>query len=389
MRTEDELIEARVTETLRMIADRAPQHDLLAGLAERRRRRRHRRARAVLAAACAITLGWGAAVTWPSPLRPVLSAHGPRTDGAGSYGSATDGSTRDGSATDGARTEGDRATGLPSGAGREIERVWPDAMVTIPAGYRPLAAIDATRLLVRHEPGQIGVYDVTTGRFGAVFTPPADMRALTVDEEHAAWLSGGWVWVAPLRGSGQARRAGRVQPGAAGEPDRLALAGDQVAWSSPLGGVWRLSLDGGRPERVPRSAGLQLAGWPWATDEPLALRDNPTRMVNLETGRKVTIRAAHGVEGLRCGPTWCVGTRGQDAVVQRVDGRDVRVRKGLREPGYRDRFFVGHQGVYDARADRLVSFAPLTQWSGGDGLIAWRQGDGLRVVNLAAVPPAR
>ncbi|MFC7103565.1 hypothetical protein ACFQQB_25860 [Nonomuraea rubra] len=270
-----------------------------------------------------------------------------------------------------------------------IERRWPQAVFTMPERYRPLAAIDATRVLVRAEPGTIEVYDSATGRSRPLATLPDQPRQLAANGEWVAWMSGREVAFVPVRG-GKVIRTGPVE----GENvDRMELVGDRLVWSAPLDGVWRLDLPAGVIERVPGSAGLQLAAWPWATDEPLHLRGNPTRLVNLETGRTVTITPARGVEGLRCGSTWCLGVRDGAAVVQRTDGGQARVRPELRgRTGYpyRDRFFVG-SAVYDTRAGVLVPIEPPDgKWSSGPGVISWAARDGeVRVVNLAAVPPGR
>ncbi|MFC4533590.1 hypothetical protein [Sphaerisporangium dianthi] len=348
MRTEEELAGA-----LRAIAERTPQVDLLAGVATKRRRRRHRRARAVLASACAAALGWGALIMWPSPPRTTVETTPPD---------------------------------------KTIEQVWPQAVFTMPGRYRPLAAISATQVLVREEPGTIEVYDVTTRRARVVARLSQAPAQVAVDDERVAWLAEGYLWTAPLRGDGEAGRVGPVENEAA---DRIALADDHVAWSAPLDGVWWRSVsEGNRPARVARSKGLQLTAWPWATDEPLDVRTNPTKIVNLENGRTTTITPARGVEGLRCGPTWCLGTRGDDSVVQRIDGSRLRVPKGLHayplHYPYEDRFIIGATAVYDAHTDRLVPFqAPNGEWSTGQGLIFWSQNGAVRGVNLAAVPPAR
>ena len=114
---------------------------------------------------------------------------------------------------------------------------------------------------------------------------------------------------------------------------------------------------------------------------------NTTRVylvtASLTTGR---------VEGLRCGPAWCAGTRGEDATVQRSDGSWNRVRQGLRGYPYQDRFLVGSGEIYDARSDTTVTFEGTKlpsggrQWSTGSGVIFWTQDGGVGVVNLAAVP---
>ncbi|MEV4582584.1 hypothetical protein AB0K16_56155 [Nonomuraea jabiensis] len=342
--------EEKLAQALRTIADRAEDRDVLPSVMAKRRRRVRRRAKGALAAACAAGLGWGVLVAWPAA--------------PGAVGTAKPGRNA-------------------------VERVWPQAVFTMPGHFRPLAAISATEVLVWAEPGALEVYDAGSRRSRMVAAPAQAPQHLAVDRERVLWLADGVAWVAPLRTSGQARKVGSI-PGE--NVDRIALAGQDVVWSAPLDGVWRMRIGGGAPERVAASKGLQLVEWPWATDEPLDVRTNPTRVVNLQTGKTIKIHPAAGVEGLRCGPTWCAGTRGEDAIVQRSDGSWNRVRQGLRGYPYQDRFFAGSGEIYDARSDTTVTFegAKLPsagrQWSTGSGVIFWTQGGGVRVVNLAAVP---
>ncbi|MEU6782640.1 hypothetical protein ABZ912_25860 [Nonomuraea angiospora] len=342
--------EEKLAQALRTIADRAEDRDVLSGVMAKRRRRARRRAKGALAVVCATTLGWGVLVVWPA-------------------------------------VPGALETVKPGG--NAVERVWPQAVFTMPGRSRPLAAISATEVLVWAEPGALEVYDAGSKRSRRVAALAQAPQHLAVDRERVVWLADGYAWIAPLRASGQTRKVGPI-PGE--NVDRIGLAGQYVVWSAPLDGVWRMRIDGGGPERVAKSKGLQLVEWPWATDEPFDVRTNPTRVVNLQTGRTIKIHPATGVEGLRCGPTWCTGTRGEDAVVQRSDGSWSQARQGLRGYPYQDRFFTGSGEIYDARTETTVTFegAKLPsggrQWSTGSGVIFWTQGGGVRVVNLAAVP---
>ncbi|MET7327062.1 hypothetical protein [Nonomuraea sp. NPDC005650] len=346
--------EEKLAQALRTIADRAEDQDVLPGVMAERRRRRRRKAKGALVAVCAAALGWGAMVAWPAPQVVVDTAE----------------------------------PGLSQPEGNAVERVWPQAVFTMPARSRPLAAISATEVLVWGERGTLEVYDAASKGSRIVAALRQAPQHLAVDRERVVWLVDGQAWVAPLRAGGQARKVGPIS----GENvDRMALAGQDVVWSAPLDGVWRMRIDGGVPERVPGSKGLQLVEWPWATDEPLDVRTNPTKVVNLQTGVTIKVRPAVGVEGLRCGPTWCTGRRGDDTVVQRSDGSWNDVHRGLRDYPYRDRFFTGSGEIYDARTRTTVTFegAQLPsggqQWSSGSGVIFWTQDAGVRVVNLAAV----
>ncbi|MEU6714027.1 hypothetical protein ABZ897_21370 [Nonomuraea sp. NPDC046802] len=342
--------EEKLAQALRTIADRAENQDVLPGMMAKRRCRVRRRVRGTLAAVCVAALGWGMLVVWPAP---------PTVD-----------------------------TAVPGG--NAVERVWPQAVFTMSGRSRPLAAISATEVLLWAERGTLEVYDAASKRSRTVAALPQAPRYLAVDRERVLWLADGHAWIAPLRASGQARKVGPI----AGENvDRIALAGQDIVWSAPLDGVWRMRIDGGAPERVAKSKGLQLVEWPWAADEPLEVHANPARVVNLQTGRTIKIRPASGVEGLRCGPTWCTGKRGEDSIVQRSDGSWNQVHQGLRGYPYRDRFFTGSGEIYDARTETTVTFEGAKlgtsggrQWSAGSGVIFWTQGGGVRVVNLAAVP---
>ncbi|MFF0770862.1 hypothetical protein ACFYUK_18400 [Nonomuraea wenchangensis] len=343
--------EEKLAQALRAIADRAEDRDVLPGVLARRRRRAHRRTQVALAAVCATALAFVVTVAWPVP----------RVD-----------------------------TAEPGPERNAVDRVWPQAVFTLPGRSRPLAAISATEVLVWGERGTFEVYDAASRSSRTVVTALGQVpRLLAVDRERVAWLAGGHAWVASLRAGGGARKVGPI-PGE--NVDRLALAGPDLVWSAPLDGVWRMRIDGGVPERVPGSKGLQLVEWPWATDEPLDMRTNPTRVVDLRTGAAVKVRPAPGVVRLRCGATWCTGTRGNDTVVQRGDGSGYEVRRGLRGYPYRDRFFVGSGEIYDARTRTTVTFegtrlpAGGRRWSVGEGVVSWTQGGRVRVVNLAAVP---
>ncbi|SDM06483.1 hypothetical protein SAMN05421874_13744 [Nonomuraea maritima] len=342
-------IEEQLTRALRTIADRAENQDVLAGVTAKRRRRARRRATGTLAGVCVTVLAaWGVLVARPAP-QVVVDAARPGAN--------------------------------------PVERVWPQAVFTMPGRLRPLAAISATEVLVWADRGALEVYDAGSGRSRTVTALATAPVILAVDRERVVWLADGYAWVASLRTGGSARKVGPV----AGEAvDRVALAGRYVVWSSPLDGVRRMGVDGGSPERVAGSKGLQLVEWPWATDEPLDTRTNPTKVVDLRTGRTIRIRPIPGVEGLRCGPTWCAGMRGGTAVVQRSDGNRSEVRRGLRGYPYRDRFFIGAGEIYDAATGTTVTFDGAkagsgTNWSTGSGVVFWAQGGGVRVVNLAAV----
>ncbi|MFI7691660.1 hypothetical protein ACIBQ6_21510 [Nonomuraea sp. NPDC049655] len=343
--------EEKLAQALRTIADRAENLDVLPGVLAMRRKRARRRTRGALAVVCAAALAWGVTTAWPVPQLVV--------DPAG-----------------------------PGPARNAVERMWPQAVFTMPDRSRPLAAISATEVLVWNEQGRLDVYDAASRSSRTVAAPRQAPRYLAVDRERVAWLADGHVWIAPLRAGGQTSKVGPVP---AENVDRLALAGQDVIWSAPLDGVWRMRIGRGVPERVSGSKGLQLVEWPWATDEPLDMRTNPTKVVNLQTGMTIQIRPASGVEGLRCGPTWCTGTRRDDTVVQRTDGSWNHVHQGLRGYPYQDRFFTGFGEIYDARTRTTVTFdgARLPsggrQWSSGSGVIFWTQGGGVRVVNLAAI----
>ncbi|NRQ38639.1 hypothetical protein HII36_43475 [Nonomuraea sp. NN258] len=352
--------EEKLAQALRTIADRAENQDVLPGVLAERRRRRRGKAKGTLAAVCAAALGWGAVVVWPAVVvRPAPQAV---VDTAGPSPTPPEGNA--------------------------VERVWPHAVFTMPARFRPLAAISATEVLAWDERGTLEVYDATTEDSRTVAALARAPRRLAVDRERVVWLADGQAWVAPLRAGGRARKVGPV-PGE--NVDRVALAGQDVVWSAPLDGVWRMRIDGGVPERVPGSRGLQLVEWPWATDEPLDVRTNPTKLVNLRTGSQVEIRPASGVEGLRCGPTWCAGTREGETVVQRSDGSRSLGYRGLRDYPYRDRFFIGSGVIFDARTRVSVTFAGarlpsgVRRWSSGAGVVSWTQDGGVRVVNLAAL----
>ncbi|WP_235854405.1 recombinase family protein [Nonomuraea aridisoli] len=161
MTTEEQLAQA-----LRTIADRAENQDVLPGVMAKRRRRRRRKAQGALTAVCAVALGWGAMVAWPAP-QVIVDTAEPRP----------------------AQPEGNA-----------VERVWPQAVFTMPARSRPLAAISVTAVLVWGERGTFEVYDAASKGSRTVAALGQAPQHLAVDRERVVWLVDGQAWVAQAAG---------------------------------------------------------------------------------------------------------------------------------------------------------------------------------------------
>ncbi|GAA2376595.1 hypothetical protein [Nonomuraea africana] len=141
------------------------------------------------------------------------------------------------------------------------------------------------------------------------------------------------------------------------------MNGEHIYWSERDGTVWRLPSAGGTPKMI--AAGLHLVDWPWASDVgELEHEKNQTKVVNLETGETRQVAAAAGAEGLRCGPTWCVG----QGLVQRVDGtRATRAYVSTPLSGYPvlDRYVGLVKEVLDLETGTKLTFPENpTSWSG-------------------------
>ncbi|WP_433221075.1 hypothetical protein [Microtetraspora malaysiensis] len=325
MRTEHDLVEA-----LRNAANGAPvPADLERGVADRRRRRTRRRHGSLLAAAgvVAVVLGGTAVVRGghvPPSADPVASAAAgaPDVDDVAAAGADQVPRARD---------------------------VWPEAVATFPKkaadGFRygPVTALGPTEILLTAErsfekAGRLEVYDTRTraSRVLATMTPggkgyfPQDFE---VGRDYIAWYgttpNNGrkWAdfWVVPRQG-GEPIRVGEVT-GDLALVNRIGVTGDHIVWSPESGGVYRMPITGGEPEKVEGSDGLWLDSWPWARD---VSSDSPTDtanqalLVDLENGTRRTITPPSGVTGLRCSTEWCLGTSGDKALSMRIDGTGVR-----------------------------------------------------------------
>ncbi|WP_189240650.1 hypothetical protein [Planomonospora parontospora] len=330
-----------------------PGPDLLGAVLRRRERRRRRRARSALAAAGMVAvIGGGTAAV------EVFSHRGGEGPVLGDVPV-----TASPEGTESPTREAEPFPGTPRPEVRPAAEVWPEAVSVIPAKaadgwrYRPVTALSATELLLTAESsfekaGRLEVYDTAAGRSTvlAEMPGPAGVRGYYVQEvepgaEYVAWSGetpnnrDRWAdfWVAP-RSGGTARRVGEVT-GDLAEVERIGVTADAVVWSVKSGGVHRLPLAGGAPERIEGTDGLHLLSWPWAVDaetgaEPGGGDRNQTRTVNLETGEVIEAPRPEGARGLRCGPVWCFGRLGEGSFVQRTDGSDHQVLQGIGDPGW-------------------------------------------------------
>jgi hypothetical protein len=232
---------------------------------------------------------------------------------------------------------------------RPAAEVWPQAVFTMPAKaadgwrYQPVTGISATEVLLSAESsfekaGRLEVYDATAGRARVLGDVPNPVgvkgyfpQRFDVGERYIAWYgetpnnADKWAdfWIMPMEG-GQATQLREVT-GTMAEVDRIGVAGDSVVWSVRKGGVYRIPLTGGDPERIAGTDGLHLTSWPWAafTEPDGRGGRNTKRLVNLETGESVDVQAPAGATKVACTPSWCYAmTPDGRPIVQRADGSD-------------------------------------------------------------------
>ncbi|MDP9864311.1 MULTISPECIES: hypothetical protein [Streptosporangium] len=383
--------EAELARTLAGAADAAPPpvDDLLAAVHRRRGRRTRRRVQSALAVAGVIAvIGGGTAV-----------ARGSFSSGGGE-GNALTKVTAAPSSEDRAGEDGAEEAGRLDV--RPAAEVWPSAVSTIPAAapdgwrYRPVTGLSATELLLTAESsfekaGRLEVYDTATRerRILTEMTEPPGVKGYFVQDvevgpEHIAWYgtrpnSGEkWAdfWVVP-RSGGTAKRIAEVSGGV--DVERIAVTRDHVLWSDRSGGVSRVPITGGTPEKVPGGEGLHLLSWPWAADyvRSSGMWKNQSALVNLETGERQEIQVPDGVSGLRCSETWCAGQRkGGGLLVQRPDGSDSRDVADLSYGGDLDIALGRHLTVSLSGPSRKFFSASYDLATGAAGGIGWVSEDG-------------
>ncbi|MBO3751751.1 hypothetical protein J5X84_37245 [Streptosporangiaceae bacterium NEAU-GS5] len=363
MRTVQDLVTA-----LRTAADTAPEpFDILGGVAARRRRRTRRRHRAAFAAAAVVTI----VVAGTLALR---GAHGAQPIAARPAMPTTP------------ATQPSWA-GAPSPERQPTaDEVWPEAVFLMPkkaadgSAYRLQTAISPTEVLVMAEAsfekaGRIEVYDLKAHTSRVVVPMPQHPKGYfeqgaVAGDTYIAWWgttpeSPGWAdfWVAPREG-GAPVKVGEVRGGLA-DVDQMAVTRDHVIWSPAAGGVYRMPISGGAPERIPGTDGLWLTDWPSAVDvrdlwygsgPPSSPETNQSVLADLKTGARKDVGGIRpaGVTGWRCSTTWCYGSDGQSTVISRTDGSAMRTVPGLMLSGtiHGGRFAEGGAGVYDLATGR-------------------------------------
>ncbi|WP_067181414.1 hypothetical protein [Microtetraspora niveoalba] len=257
--------------------------------------------------------------------------------------------TRDERRTDDPGAGAASATPEPKWDGEGARTVWPEAVASLPKKsadgllYRAVTALGPTEILLTAESSsekreRFEVYDMKTGRSRVLARIPSGGEGYVeqnaeVGEDYIVWYGRRpsrperWAdfWVAPRQG-GDPIRVGEVTGDLAGI-DRFGVTGDHVVWSAGNGGVYRMPIGGGEPEKIPGTDGLWLASWPWARNVPAEsdietgeMYANQNVLVDLRTGVRRTITPPPGTIGLRCSAQWCVGREGGEPLVMRVDG---------------------------------------------------------------------
>ncbi|SEG76697.1 hypothetical protein SAMN05444920_104408 [Nonomuraea solani] len=361
MRSEEDLLR-----TMRAASEQAGHPDLARGVAGRRRARRIRRRAGMALAAAAVVVAGGMTVTLPDE-EPVVAA---------------------------------------SPQIRPVADVWPRAVVKVwGRDLHPVTALSATEVLLITGKRRLEVYDSATGRTRALGDLPYPKKdyhpqRLDVGAKYIAWFGQtsreDWAdfWIMPREG-GKAERVGEV----AADVEQIGLTDDAIVWSVMGGGVYRMPLTGGTPERLPGTDGLHLTTWPWAQrhDGP---GTNATRIVNLETGRATDVAVPAGAEMLQCHVQWCTGLLGSHVFAQRADGSERRQLPGpLLQDGFwwllgdrYARFRVNAPGqnvvLYDLSTGTMAELGDAVSsmvTTAPPSTVYWKEGDEYTIVNLMAV----
>ncbi|WP_327048922.1 hypothetical protein OG320_14165 [Microbispora sp. NBC_01189] len=391
--------EADLTAALRQAADGAPEPvDLLAGLGERRRRRTRQRYRTALAVAGVVAVAVGGTT--------VVRSVGPRAT-IGDRPATTATTTATTATTPTAKTPiREPEDPAPGKRARPASEVWPQAVFTMPKKtadgftYRPVTALSPTEILVAAEvsfekTGRLEVYDLATGTSRVLAEMPLHvedyfMQGAEAGPHHVVWYGArpnsgeAWAdfWAVPVEG-GRPVRVGEVT-GALSAVAMVGVTDSHVVWSPRTGGVYRLPLAGGTPEKIPGTDGLWLDSWPYATDvltERWGMPEDGAPgqhlLVNLETGERRTLTMPEGVRALSCHPEWCLGRSGGSLVVVRPDGTGERKLPGRAgDPAIHGDRFVALDGgrgtrMYDIETGRTATIGVGSEdgknWSVGQG----------------------
>ncbi|GAA0952886.1 hypothetical protein [Nonomuraea longicatena] len=359
MRTEHELAAA-----LRAAAGAAPDPDLLAGVAARRRTRTRRRLLSVTAALAVIAAGTATAQLQRAP--DTVVAQRPPTQGP-------------------------------------VAKVWPQALFTMPAKngqgrhHRLIDALSATEILVvvdaeRGETQRFEIHDLAKKTQRVVTTLPDPRERVgdaVTDGKQVVWYTEPgkyrYYYRAPLTGGPTTRiHKQPLHP----EPNAMTMNGETVYVTDAKGVTSTVT----GPAREWRR--LYLITGPWAGDGPIVVTSkytgiNQTRLVNLKTGQEKRIAVPARAKGLRCGPVWCVGTRGGgEGFAQRIDGSRFTPLMGYpAQYPIRDRFVQTSLLIKDLETGTEARIEDIQGWTGTSGsLVYWGDDTTYRVLNLAAVP---
>ncbi|MEV4105684.1 hypothetical protein AB0J42_36040 [Nonomuraea sp. NPDC049649] len=299
----------------------------------------------------------------------------------------------------------------------ETSRVWPEAVFTMPGEaadgreYRPLGAISPTEVLVSAvkpgEPDRLESFDTTTGRFrtiGPMFRPAERhyrFQDVKAGEKRIVWWgettytgTGSWAnfWSVP-RAGGEPESVATVN-GELARVDGFDLTGGHIVFSVEQGGVYRIPLPQGKPEKIEGTDGLHLRSWPLAAG--YTSDGNQNRVVNLETGQSTDISVPDGARGLGCGAEWCAGVLGDGPFRQRPDGSDRRPLPAALSPLASRGLLAGRfvlarlssgqvYALYDTSSGKVVHLDGAEFDGDTPTIFSWRDGSEITVVNLLAV----